>query len=363
MTVPVSPAAPKRRRFPLFASLGVLLLLSSVVTALVALRSHAGTPGDASAANSATTPGQGIVAVGHVDIEQGITPLSPVQSGRVVRIEAKEGQAVKEDAPLLYLDDTAATLTEKDARIAVEAAWVRLEEASNLATQQGKRIAVQQQAIEAATRDVELARVQRDKAQTRYEHKTGGSREDVDSAELLIKKAEAALNGEKAKLALLKAQQPAHAVALAEQDLNAKMVDLDKARQAVKECVLRAPMAGTPLRILATVGEPLGPNPRQPAMFFCPASEISPRIIRAEVEQEFASRVREGQTARIQDDATGGGSWTGKVKHVSDWYTQRRSILLEPLQFNDVRTLECIITLDPNQPPPAIGQRVRVFLE
>jgi len=36
--------------------------------------------------------------------------------------------------------------------------------------------------------------------------------------------------------------------------------------------------------------------------------------------------------------------------------------LLEPLQFNDVRTLECIIDLDPGQPILRIGQRVRVQL-
>ena len=34
----------------------------------------------------------------------------------------------------------------------------------------------------------------------------------------------------------------------------------------------------------------------------------------------------------------------------------------EPLQFNDVRTLECIIELDPGQPLLRIGQRVRVQL-
>jgi hypothetical protein len=66
----------------------------------------------------------------------------------------------------------------------------------------------------------------------------------------------------------------------------------------------------------------------------------------------------------VQDDSTGAGDWHGKVQRVSDWYSQRRSILLEPLQFNDVRTLECIVILDPNQATTLrIGQRVRVVLE
>jgi hypothetical protein len=37
-------------------------------------------------------------------------------------------------------------------------------------------------------------------------------------------------------------------------------------------------------------------------------------------------------------------------------------MLQEPLQFNDVRTLECIVQLDPGQPALRIGQRVRVTL-
>jgi hypothetical protein len=34
----------------------------------------------------------------------------------------------------------------------------------------------------------------------------------------------------------------------------------------------------------------------------------------------------------------------------------------EPLQYNDARTLECIIELDAGQPLLRIGQRVRVML-
>ena len=35
----------------------------------------------------------------------------------------------------------------------------------------------------------------------------------------------------------------------------------------------------------------------------------------------------------------------------------------DPLQLNDVRTLECIIAVETGQPPLRIGQRVRVVLE
>jgi hypothetical protein len=97
------------------------------------------------------------------------------------------------------------------------------------------------------------------------------------------------------------------------------------------------------LRVLTQVGETLGNQPKTAAIEFCPKA---PRIIRAEVLQEWASRVKEGQEAVIEDDTGAGARWHGKVKHVSDWYTHRRSMLQEPFQYNDVRTLECLVSVD-----------------
>jgi multidrug resistance efflux pump len=342
------------------AGLGVVLFASSVVIAVVALRSHAGTPETAPAEPPAPQRALHGVAVGHVDVEPGITPLSPMQPGRVVKIDAKEGETVEAGAVLLTLDDTLAKLQEDEARIAVKAAKVRLEEAQSLESQHAQRIEAQEHLVAAAKEDVKLAKVAHEKAQKRFKNGTGSSREDVESAELVMHKAEAAVKAEEARLAGLRLQKPARAAALAANDLEAKEVELKKATQIVNEHVLRAPCAGAPLRIFANVGEPLGPAAKQPALLFCPTG---PRIVRAEVEQEFAGRVSKDQKVRIVDDATAGGNWTGKVLRTSDWYTQRRSVLMEPLQFNDVRTLECIITLDPNQPSLRIGQRVRVFFE
>jgi hypothetical protein len=50
------------------------------------------------------------------------------------------------------------------------------------------------------------------------------------------------------------------------------------------------------------------------------------------------------------------------VVEISDWFTHRRSILLVPMQLNDVRTLECIIDLDQSGADLRIGQRVRVIM-
>ena len=113
------------------------------------------------------------------------------------------------------------------------------------------------------------------------------------------------------------------------------------------------------LRIFATPGEILNPQPKKMAVQFCPSR---PRLIRAEVEQVFAQRVQVGQPAVVEDDGRSGTIWRGHVKRIADWYTQRRLIADEQLQLKDVRTLECLIALEEGQPPLRIGQRVRVTI-
>jgi multidrug resistance efflux pump len=354
------PTTRSRRLVSLAAWLGVALLLASGAVAALALRSHAGDSSTPSPAPAAA-PVERAVAVGHVDVEHGVTPISAVQPGRVVEVQAQEGKAVEADAPLFVLDDTVARCQVDEAKAALESALLQEKQARTLAARHIQTVKAQRQAVAAAEAEVKTAQALYDKAKRRFDSGSGVvSSEDVKVAELLVKKAEAGLQGEKDKLAGLEALKPDLAVELAAKDVEAKKAQLQKAEKVLKEHTVRAPFAGTPLRVLVSEGEVLGPNSRQPALFFCPNV---PRIVRAEVEQEFAARVAVGQTALIQDDATGGGEWKGKVDRISDWYSQRRSILLEPLQFNDVRTLECIIRIDPGQPPLRIGQRVRVTMQ
>jgi len=66
--------------------------------------------------------------------------------------------------------------------------------------------------------------------------------------------------------------------------------------------------------------------------------------------------------ALVEDDYAFGTIWRGHVIRLSDWYAQRREVAEEQLQLKDVRTLECLIDLDPGQSPLRIGQRVRATI-
>jgi membrane fusion protein (multidrug efflux system) len=339
----------------------VLLLTVSAGVAWLAVSAPLRAQGQGEGNGAYTRLDQRAVAVAFVDVESGVVNLYPVQHGRVVDLPVKEDVEVEAGTPLLKIDDAQAKILLAEAELALEAAKKRKETAEMRASQLEKQIEAQAAAVKAAESSVAAASAKTAQAQRLLRERLSGSKEDVTAAQKLEDQAKAGVDAEKAKLEALRATKPQLAVDLADIEVRAKKQDIARAKLGLDECVVRAPKKGKLLRKLVSVGEVLGPSPKGPALQFCPSEE---RIIRAEVEQEFAGRVIKGMKARIHDDSTGGGEWQGEVKRVSDWYTQRRSVTMEPLQFNDVRTLEVIIRVKPDPKNPLrIGQRMRVMLE
>jgi multidrug resistance efflux pump len=339
-----------------FGFLVLALLLASLAGAGSALRlSGAGPAPEAAVADTA----QPLVCYGHVDLERGVASLYPLLPGRVTKVEVRETEAVNAGAVLLRLDDQLARLHLKEAEATLEAAKLQASQAQRLAEQHKFRMAQQRALIEAIRqRSAGAAHVLAHKRA--LENAKQLNHEEVATAEAAVREVEAMETAERAKLRELELSDPTVAVKQAQVEVDVRQAQLEQAGRGVEDCLLRAPSSGTVLRILVAPGDVLGAHARQPAVLFCPNEQ---RIVRAEVEQEFAQGVAVGQAASIQDDIIADGpNWHGRVLRVSDWYTHRRSILQEPFQLNDVRTLECLIALDPGQPPLRIGQRVRVTI-
>jgi multidrug resistance efflux pump len=348
-------SAPRRWRFPLLLLLGSALLIASFVVAGLSLPSRAddGNTRPQKSESLGEKGGRKIVVAGHVETREGVPPVLPLQPGKVAKVIAKENEEYDEGAPLYLMDDHQARFDHELAKDAAEAAEAQLDKAKKLPEKQRvaqKRvIAAKEAKRDAAQKDADDANRLRGK---------GVSAEKADAAQKVADAAGEEVEAEKEKLNVMEAEFDA-ALKLAEIDVSAKKTLLAKARWALDECTVKAPFKGKVVRLQVSVGDAL-PNPRQAPILYC---STAPRIIRAEVEQEFAPKARVGQKAFIKDYANDDlGTWNGQVESISDWYTHRRSNLLEPLQFNDVRTLECIIELGPNQKPLKIGQRVRVTL-
>jgi multidrug resistance efflux pump len=339
----------------------------SVVGAKDALRSP---EGQGSGANSGD---RRVVCQGHVDTREGVVRIYSEQLGRVKKVLVADNDDVKEGAPLFEVDSQGSEDLLAEAKAALkeaEAGVLEAEVAVKAARQKEKQYeenkTAQSKAVEARERELNAAKEQLDLI--RKQAKNGLVKpEDLKRAEETVKGLEAGWEAEKAKLRALEALDPKLGTQLAEArkkqteaTKERAEIAVRKAELGVQKCTVRAPAKGKVLRVLTKVGEVLSSSPQYPALEFI---ADGPRIVRAEIEQEWANRLRPGMKARIRDETRAGEEWEGNLIRVSDWYTHRRSQLFEPLQVNDVRTVECLIEFTEPNPPVRIGQRVRVTLE
>ncbi|HQR05580.1 MAG TPA: HlyD family efflux transporter periplasmic adaptor subunit [Gemmatales bacterium] len=299
-----------------------------------------------------------IVAMGLVDVEQGIARLTSQMPGRIVRIEAKENQTYEPGAVLLVVDDSTPKLKLAQAELALKVvegkvtqakAGIQIAEAEKRA--QGVAIEV------AKAREQTYKRRQEDAKTLEIPGETKKALEDaVRDTAFLVKSENEKLLVVESKLQYARTEE-----AQAKLQVQVYQEQVNEAKKAVDDCVLKAPYKGKVLRVRARLGELTAPVHPEPLIEYCPDAL---RIIRAEVAQEFAHSVNVGQSCKITDDSrNNSGAWTGRIQRIGDWYSPRRSNLFEPLQMNDVRTLECIVTVDPGGEPLRIGQRMRISID
>jgi multidrug resistance efflux pump len=186
--------------------------------------------------------------------------------------------------------------------------------------------------------------------------------DEINASTEDLSAAKAAVTAEEAKLRAIQATKPDVKVRQADEALTLARQRADEARLALKRCALEAPADGTVLRVAVTKGAILGPQTRQAPVLFAPTG---PRIVRAEVDQEFAHRVQVSMTAVITDEANSQVVWQGRVKRLGAAYLPKRSAggpESFSLSGSEPRVLECLVELDPGQPAPLLGQRVRVSI-
>jgi multidrug resistance efflux pump len=304
-----------------------------------------------------------VPAFGHLDVPNRPTPLHPLQLGKIHKLRTfedgvLEGHPVEAGTELLWMDDTVQKAKVEMAKADVEGAEARVRQAKMLKAQHASQRSAQARAVEAKKAEQKAAESKAKLARRMADSKNIPP-EDADAAEALAAAAARAVEAEEDKLKGIDALDPELAVTGAEAELRGKREQLRQAQYALDECVVRAPARGEVLRCNVSEGETLGPSPQQPALIFCPKGK---RVVRTEVEQEFAPYVFVGQKALIEDDTRTSAKYHGKVTHISNWFAHRRSMLLEPLQFNDVRTLECLVEVD-EKAPFRLGQRLRVTLQ
>jgi len=330
--------------------------------------------GDAKATPHNGEPARGsVICLGTIDGQQrafGLFPNNFPQPSQVTQVLVKEGEEVKAHQPLLQLslapDKVLADLAVGEAQSAVEEAEAMLAQANQAV--EAHQFAIEVQAAVAEAKRFEHSSKQNELPELKRAFNLGkATKEQVSAAEEGLKALDKAAEAEEKKLAALKKVRPNTKVDQARAALKRAQDNLKKAQHIRDPLFLEAPSAGHVLRCNVALGTSFGPQTREPALLFLPGSTL---IVRAEIEQEFITRIAKGAPAIIEDYSNSGVQWKGRVLDIAPAFLPKRTPgqanmdVLNP--SNDSNVLECIVSLErtagsPKDAPP-VGQRVRVYV-
>ena len=272
--------------------------------------------GQASAKAQQNGPAAVAVARGKIEVEGGLLDLSPAVAGVVQQLSVKEGQSVQRGQLLMRLaDDTG------QADLAVAESEAQLAKA-----RQKARAARLPQLRQTLSRWQAAAR------------EGAADAQNVDEAAQALRDAQAEID-----------------VAAAEAQVAQRKLEQVRAQHKRQE--LRAPEAGTVVRLATHAGSQAVPG--TPAVVLLPQRPLQ---VRAEINESFAAAVREGMQATVTLDADGAAQQqlpSARVLRISPVYGTAR--LQDDQQRGPVRVIDCVLVFD--QAPAAsvrVGQNVRV---
>ena len=362
---------------------GVVLLAATLLGARLLDQTDA-SPKPGAPARPAPAVGGGVTVLGSVMSDPPESPVGPPALAALLTVEkllVVEGQTVGVGDPLVKFDDAQVREKLPQARAGLAAAREDLVKAE--AQKAGFPLQLQGQELAVRTLRANLKegeeeyRIGREQFERVLDLRLPGTgqvrtpaEKVADRAENLdLRKANEALNtlrakidGEELKLQGLKLTPIDADVRAAAAKIAQFTATVAEAQNALDACTLKARVAGVVERIYATPGQTFGPASRAPVLWIVPAGK---RIVRAEVESEFAPRVadKEGTKVSITDSNNFAVTYEGTVRRVGTAFLAKRS-QQDALALAPTYVLECVIDVTdpapPGKPPLRVGQPVRV---
>lgn len=294
---------------------------------------------------------------GEIDVDGGLVKLFPLAYGEIEEVPVKENDHVKVGDVLLRVRNKAAALQSDEAKQLVKQAELELDRAKRSSEDFQKQLQLADLAVESEEKLVSIAdrnNEQVQKLSSQISEESGRMSKDATVV------AKQRLEAKKLERERLKLRRPQDDVKAAETALERAKIKLAQADEDADRSTLKARTAGKIIRSSVNVGETFGPATREPAFLLLPDK---PWIVRCEIEQEFAGRVKVGMPVEIRDDATGETVAQGKVDRVSGVFAPRRQPVDDARLHNDFRTMECTVVLQPPTDALRIGQHVRALFK
>ena len=240
--------------------------------------------------------------------------------GLVTEVFVKVNDAVKKDQALFKLDD-------RDLR------------AELLSTQAQREVTQSQIAVSEA----QLAKLESQLARlTAISDSRAVSRDDLEN-----RKQDVAVS--QAQLASAKAQ-------LAASDISLKRLEL-----LIERLTVRSPRGGDIIQLNIRTGEYAATSPKTPAMILGETDRLQ---VRADIDEQNATRIREGQKAYGYLKGDPKVTFPLEFIRVEPYVVPKVSLTGASTERVDTRVLQVIYSLArPTDPPLYVGQQVDVFIE
>ncbi len=240
--------------------------------------------------------------------------------GLVTEVFVKVNEAVKIDQPLLKLDDRE----------------FRAEQLSIQAEQEISRAQITVSEAQLAKLEAQLARLE-----------AVGDTRAVSRDDLENRRQDVTVS--RAQLAAAKAQ-------LASADTSLQRIAL-----LIERLTVRAPRAGSIIQLNVRAGEYAATSPKSPAMILGETNKLQ---VRADIDEQNASRIRAGQKAFGYLKGDPKISFPLEFIRVEPYVIPKVSLTGSSTERVDTRVLQVIYSLDrPEDPPLYVGQQVDVFID
>jgi RND family efflux transporter MFP subunit len=254
------------------------------------------------------------VADGKADVEGGIIQVAARAPGVVRDVYVQEGDKVTKGEVLARQEDDAA-------RLAVGTAQATLAQARSATALTETQLAAAQREVDRLKPLIAARFV---------------SSQSVDQAQDAVHNAGATLEAEHAAVGVAQTQ-------------------LDQARYALEQTIIRAPIDGRIVRRYANPG--VGASTLQVTAMF-DLEPVGQRIVRAEVSESAEPFVAVGQPVQLVAEADQSKSYPGKVLRIAPVFGERKLQSDDPAARTDDRVVEVVASAD--NAPFLIGQRVLV---
>lgn len=150
-------------------------------------------------------------------------------------------------------------------------------------------------------------------------------------------------------------------IVAARTELAATEGELESLALLIDRLTVRAPRDGTVIQLNIRAGEYAATAPKNPAMIIGETGRLQ---VRADVDEQNATRIRPGQQARASLKGDPSVSFPLEFVRVEPYIIPKVSLTGAGTERVDTRVLQVIFSLErPENPPIYVGQQVDVFIE